>query len=365
MLPAAPVMKEKPPVSFHLIRLSAGAPVAECVNGALRWPAGAVPGAVIGNFDGMHLGHLSLIRLLDDKLSEIPAGSRAAPILLSFVPHPRRMLAGVSRNEARRLATGGDSTHLEITPFRSKCTIAADLGLNYGCFLTFNQALKNLSAVQFVEQVLAGMLGLKAVVVGYDWIFGRGRSGTVEELKRIGAGCGLDVIIAPKFEQADGAGLARVSSSLVRTALAAGDLARIERLTGRCFSLSGRIVRGDQRGEKIGFPTANLHLPSQLLPPDGVYAAWARLSGPGQEPQQAVVNIGVRPTFDGINRKLEVHLPGFSGGPLYHRRLDLEFAGRIRSEMKFVSVEELTNQIKQDIQIARLILGAARAAGSC
>lgn len=195
------------------------------------------------------------------------------------------------------------------------------------------------------------------VVVGYDWAFGRGRTGTVDVLQKLGQQNGIEVLIAPKFEIPVAEGPLRVSSSLVRSALASGDLGRFTVLTGRPFSVSGRVSHGDHRGSQIGFPTANLHLPMQLLPPDGVYAAWSKTAAGISYP--SVLNIGRRPTFNGSDRRVEVHLLDYPGNSLYHQRLELQFVASIRSEQRFESIDALKSQIQQDIQSGRRLLSAA------
>ena len=354
--------------NFHMVRLRAGAArflrsgPASIAAPAITWPEDVLPGAVIGNFDGMHLGHASLADLLKSGLNSRAAelGRRPVGIFMSFVPHPRRVLTGVSRSAARAAAAGGDTKWSELTPFREKCRIAQRHGLDYGCFLTFGAPLQSLSAEQFVSELLVKTLGLKMVVVGYDWKFGKNRQGDVDSLRELGGRFGVEVIVAPKLELSgeDGTPL-RVSSSLVKAALSAGDLDETKRLIGRPFSISGRVRHGDHRGKTIGFPTANLHLPLQLLPPDGVYAAWS--IGPDQAVSPAALNIGTRPTFNGAGRRVEVHLLDPPAGELYGRRLIIEFAAKIRGEQRFESVEALKSQIESDVQTARKILQAAAA----
>ena len=354
--------------AFRLVRLNCG--TAEIPRSgtnlidtrSIGWPENVLPGAVIGNFDGMHLGHASLVELLKSRLSARAAelGRQPAGVFMSFVPHPRRVLTGVSRAEARRIAASGDTRWNELTPFREKCRVARRLGLDYACFLRFAGPLQNLSAEQFVAELLVKTLGLKMVVVGYDWGFGKDRQGDAGRLSELGSRSGVEVIVAPKFELSGTGGVPlRVSSSLVKAALSAGDLEETKRLIGRPFSISGRVCHGDHRGKSIGYPTANLHLPLQFLPPDGVYAAWSIEAGGAVSP--AVLNIGTRPTFNGAERRVEVHLLTPPAGDLYGRRLFVEFAARLRGEHRFESVEALKTQIELDIQTARQILRTAPA----
>lgn len=310
----------------------------------LLGPDSAV-GVTIGNFDGFHLGHEALFERLEHRLNVLSRVQNLRPVrvLLTFVPHPRLVLSELPRSEAIER-----DEFKAITPIRTKVALAESRGFDLVFAVRFTQEFAKLSPEQFIEQYLVSALGAQLVVVGYDWSFGKGREGSAESLQREGQGYGFQVAVVPPMLLED----ERVSSRAVRAAIQKGHLPELEKLLGRRFSLIGRVVHGEARGREIGFPTANLRVKGQLLPPDGVYAV--RVAGETWQ-RDGVANIGVRPSFGGGERLLEVHLLNDPSGELYGERIEVSFVQWIRPEAKFEGVEQLRAQIAQDVQTARAI----------
>jgi len=290
----------------------------------------------VGSFDGVHRGHEAVLR-------EIAARARAAgrhSVLVTFDPHP---LAVVNPAAAPPLLTTG--------PERRE--ILAQTGLDYAVLLRFDRALAAMPPEAFVREVLVAGCGMRELVIGPDHGFGRGRQGDVALLRRLGAEHGFAVDVVPALE-VDGHA---VSSSLVRRAVAGGDLALAGKLLGRRYFATGQVVPGDGRGRTIGVPTANLAgiPPRKLLPPDGVYAVRVEWRG-GQA--DGMMNQGGRPTFDQAARALEVHLLGFDGD-LYGEWLKVEWVARLRDVQRFPSMDALRAQLDRDRSTARAALAAA------
>ncbi|MBI2894805.1 MAG: bifunctional riboflavin kinase/FAD synthetase [Deltaproteobacteria bacterium] len=291
-------------------------------------PVPAPPSVVtIGNFDGVHAGHVEILRRLVARARR----DKLRATVLTFDPHPLVVLA-------REAAPG------LIMPIWRRCTRIEELGVDAILVQPFDAAFAALDPSSFVEDVLRGGLGARVVVVGAGFRFGAGRAGEIDALSRGDFGP-MDVEVVPPVLQSG----EPVSSSRIRAALQRGDIEQATALLGRPYELIGRVVRGDGRGRLLGFPTANLRAENGVLPADGVYA------GVTQEGRAAVVNIGVRPTF-GAGRAVEVHVIDFSGN-LYDRTLGLAILARVRDERKFSSAAELEAQIKQDVARARQIVG--------
>ncbi len=291
------------------------------------------PGGVavsVGVFDGVHLGHRQMLRaLVDDAadLADLPIGA------ITFDRHP---LATIAPERAPLLIT---------TP-EERLALFEQAGLDFAAVLTFDDAMRSLPPAGFVETVLAGGLGARLVVVGDGFRFGLNAAGDVDELRRLGDHFGFAVRGVELLETGSGP----ISSTLLRRAISEGDVATAIDLLGRPFARTGRVVAGDHRGAEIGFPTANLDIrPGLIVPARGVYAAVAVLD---DERIPAVVNVGVRPTFDGVREVVEAHLLDFSAD-LYGRDLTLEFIDRLRAETRFESVAALVAQIGADVELAR------------
>jgi riboflavin kinase/FMN adenylyltransferase len=287
----------------------------------------------VGTFDGVHPGHRAV-------LAEIESRARSAgrkSLLVTFEPHP---LEVVNPAAAPPLLTSG--------PERRE--VLAQTELDYVVFLRFDRALAALAPEAFVRDVLMRRFNMKELVIGYDHGFGRGRSGDVETLRRLGKTDGFAVDVVAPVE----IGGHPVSSTQIRRAVTGGDLATAARLLGRPYSVSGRVVTGAGRGRTIGIPTINLaDVPgNKLFPPDGVYAAWVE-SRAGRF--GAMLNQGPRPTFGEGSRTVEAHLFGFAGD-LYGGWVRVEWVERLRDTRKFSSAGQLMAQLEMDRQQAAKVL---------
>ncbi|MHA1566367.1 MAG: bifunctional riboflavin kinase/FAD synthetase [Alphaproteobacteria bacterium] len=302
-------------------------------------PGDARGGVVaVGNFDGVHCGHQVL--LASAREAALAAG---VPLgVLTFEPHPRRYFQP-------------DTPPFRLTPLRIKARHLAAFGVDVLYVLAFDNGFSRLSAAEFVKDVLVDGLGVAQVVVGADFCFGRKRQGNADYLRAQGADRGFGVdIVAPV---ADGGG-AVYSSSAIRQHLREGRPAQAADLLGHLWEIEGRVLIGDQRGRTIGFPTANVALGDYLPPARGVYAVRAGVdTGDSTKWLDGVANFGVRPTVDGTNLLLEVHLFDFDGD-LYGRHLRVALVDFIRAEQKFAGLEALKSQIAADAKQARALLAA-------
>ncbi len=308
----------------------------------------SVVGLTIGNFDGIHLGHQRLFSELDQNLKELSTklGKPALKILISFWPHPRQVLSGISRTEAL-----SRTDFFNLTTFRKKTNLIAENGFDYFFPIRFSKTFSRLSPVEFVQEYFLNILRASVVVVGDDWSFGSERLGDANELVRLGGKYNFSVKVISAVRQEN----LRVSSGSIKKLLNQGDFAAIAQGLNRNFSVIGRVVKGAGRGRELGFPTANLKLIKQLLPADGVYAGVVIYQG---KRHPAISNIGVRPTFGEHKRVLEVHLLEEQNLQLYSQHLELEFIEKIRDEIRFSSKEDLVQAIKIDIEKAKKILNA-------
>ncbi len=297
-------------------------------------------GAVVavGNFDGVHLGHRAVI-----ERARALARAEGAPLaVLTFEPHPRQVLASPAEP-------------FRLTPFRQKAEALAALDVETLFVAHFDRAFAAHTPEGFVNDVLAGGLGVKHVVVGYDFAFGRGRGGDVASLRALGVAAGFQttqIAAAGDDEHV-------FSASEARKLLAEGVVAALPAILGRYWEVGGRVAGGDRRGRTIGFATANLKVSHLLHPTRGVYALWAGLDDDGGTAwHPAVANLGRRPTFDKTEDLLEVHILGFAGD-IYGHRLRAVFVERVREERKFDGIEALKAQIARDCEAARAILAIA------
>jgi riboflavin kinase/FMN adenylyltransferase len=300
----------------------------------------------IGNFDGVHRGHQAVIG--EAVRGAKPAGVPAA--VLTFEPHPRRFFRP-------------DTPPFLLTRLRTKARVVASLGVDVLFALRFNAAMAGQSAEAFIDDVLLAGLRARHVVIGYDFVFGKGRRGSPELLRDRLAAAGVGATIMPPVASPEAApdsdteGLI-YSSTGVRDALKAGDPAAAARLLGRPFEIEGHVRRGDARGRLLGFPTANIWLGDYLRPALGVYAVRVRIDGAAGRTVEGVANLGLRPTFGGVEPRLEVHLFDFTGD-LYGRRLCVALIVFLRPERKFDGIEALKAQIATDAGAARAALAAA------
>jgi len=279
----------------------------------------------IGNFDGMHLGHQTLLR----ELVRYAGLNNLASAVMTFEPHPREFFT--PHHAPARLAS-----------LREKLEWCAELGVNHVFLVRFDQTFANISSQDFLQHVLIHSIRAQAVMVGEDFRFGAGRSGGVAQI----AEAGIKLITLPEVLIETSNGHQRISSTAVRNALAAGELSVAQRLLGRNYSISGTVVRGQQLGRQLGYPTANVHMRHERPALTGVYAV--KLDGmPG------VANLGVRPTLAGIPKlSLEVHFFDFNGD-LYQRHVHVEFLHKLRDEIKFADLSALKAQIAQDVAAAQ------------
>lgn len=281
----------------------------------------------LGNFDGIHLGHRQVISPV---LSTAP-GNRAT--VVTFSPHPTEFFTGQPRSL--------------LTPLDEKAACLEAMGVQQLVMLPFTQELAALTPQQFVEEILVQHMQAQHVSVGVDFRFGCKRLGTAEDLSAIAAIYSISTTIVPLLTFQG----KRISSSSIRQALLEGDLKTANRMLGRSYSIVGEVVKGQQLGRTIGFPTANLQLPANKeIPRRGVYAV--RVSEPGKEFRLGVMNIGNRPTVNGLTQTIEVHLLDWTGD-LYGHTLTVELEDFIRPEQKFASLEALQAQISADCETAR------------
>jgi len=294
----------------------------------------APPGSAVitlGTFDGVHLGHRAVI----DKTIAIAERESRLSAVLTFDPHPLRV---VRPDAAPRLLT---TTAEKMDLLRRTGAARVDV-------IPFTAYLARFSPRRFVEDVLLAHYGLAHLVVGHDHGFGKDRSGDIETLRAIGAELGFAVTSVPALQIGD----APVSSTRIRNLLLAGDVAPAADLLGRPYSLEGPVVRGEQRGRVLGFPTANVAVDAdKLLPREGIYVVQALIDAEAA-PRRGVMHLGPRPTFFGFSPSAEVFLLDFEGD-LYDRHLQVHFLHRIRDIARFDSAEALQDAIRSDIEIAR------------
>jgi riboflavin kinase / FMN adenylyltransferase len=295
----------------------------------------------VGNFDGVHLGHCSVI-------GEAGRLARASDIpwaVLTFEPHPRRVFKP-------------DQPPFRLTPFRTKARALEKLGVDAMIVQRFNRDFSQRPAEDFVTNVLVQGFGARHVVAGYDFVFGHNRGGNCEMLLAMGQKLGFGFTAVSAVEDTDGM---IYSSTRIRECLNAGDPAGAAAILGRPFEIEGRVAHGDKRGRTIGFPTLNLHLGSVVRPALGVYAVRiGKLTPQGETWMDGVANIGVRPTFGGDNVVLEAHAFDFEGN-LYGQLVTVALIGYIRAEKKFDGLDALKAQIAADCDTARGILNELRA----
>lgn len=291
--------------------------------------------AAIGNFDGVHIGHQSVI-----DLTRKAAKATGAPLgVMTFEPHPR---AYFSR----------DPNPFRLMNAEARANRLAKLGVEKLYEVPFNAALASLTPRAFAQNVITDRLGLKHVVVGADFCFGQGRAGTVEDLQAFGVEMGFGVTVAPILTVES----ANVSSTAIRQALTDGQPRDAAAMLGHWHRIEGEIVRGDQRGRELGFPTANMFITGLHRPKFGVYAVKVDvLDGPHAGTYDAAASIGIRPMFDGDTPNCESYLFDFKGD-LYGARLSVALVEYLRPELKFNRLDALITQMGADCETARKIL---------
>jgi riboflavin kinase/FMN adenylyltransferase len=295
-------------------------------------PGGSV--ACVGAFDGVHLGHRAL-------LDHVVARARAENLVacaISFEPIPREFFA--RGTPVPRLASA-----------REKIERIRAAGIDRVLLLRFDAHLAAMEAEQFVAEVLIARCGIREVWTGADFRFGHNRRGDVAMLERLGQQRGFSARTLPDIE----VGGERVSSSAIRAHLSAGEFEAAGRLLGRAFAIGGHVVRGEQLGRKLGYPTANILLGRRVSPVAGIFAV--RVHGIETMPMPGVASLGMRPMVNGTEPLLEAHLFDFDGD-LYGRRIEVEFVAKLRDEQKFADLDAMVRQIDRDAAEARAILAS-------
>jgi riboflavin kinase/FMN adenylyltransferase len=286
----------------------------------------------LGIFDGIHLGHRKIIGRMVERAAHIGGTS----CVVTFDPHPREIL---NPQEAPDLLTTTDK----------KAELIEQLGVDALCLIRFSKAFANIEARAFVQDFLIGKLHMKVIVEGYDWRFGKDRKGDVNLLREMSKENGFEV------EQLGGVEMDGriISSTLIRELVLSGELERAATYLGRRYSVTGTVVEGSRLGREIGFPTANIRPHHEAIPPNGIYAVWAHMS---ETRKPGTLNIGYRPTVsDEKCRTVEVHIMDFYHD-IYSEEIEITFVEKLRDEKKFSSLEDLSRQIKKDVEKARAIL---------
>jgi riboflavin kinase/FMN adenylyltransferase len=291
------------------------------------------PAVTIGSYDGLHLGHQAII----NRVIELARKERGEAIVLTFEPHPVKFL------------------HPElpiplITPYRKKMILLERFGIDCTINLPFTRDLAAMSAEEFITEIVQQLIAPRWVVVGFNFTFGKDRTGTAEELKKIGERLGFGVEIIPPYTVAGKV----VSSTRIRELIMEGKILEANRMLGMNFFILGTVIHGHARGKDLGFPTANLEITEDLYPKAGVYAASVTIDG---KTHKGVVSIGTNPTFGNGKFAVEVFLFDYQGN-LYGKELQVAFVARLRDEQTFTSPEALVRQIERDVHKAKEILHA-------
>jgi riboflavin kinase/FMN adenylyltransferase len=285
----------------------------------------------VGNFDGVHLGHQTLLK----QVKESAKGISGTSIVFTFEPHPVAIL------KKQKIPL--------ITPFERKIELIAHLGIDVIICPPFTREFSKISATEFVENILIEKIGMKEIIVGHDYAFGRGREGNIELLKELGNELDFRVHVLGPVSVANMV----VSSTRVRELITEGELEKVKFLLNRYYQVSGEVIAGHDRGGRLlGFPTANLRLVNEVFPKNGVYAVEVIYS---DKIYKGVANIGFKPTFGSDALSVETHILDFNHN-IYGKKIRLNFVKRLREEKKFPSIEALATQIKKDVKEARKIL---------
>jgi riboflavin kinase / FMN adenylyltransferase len=289
----------------------------------------------IGVFDGVHRGHQAVV----STSAQHAGGADGTPVVVTFDPHPMKVLRPTQ------------APHL-LTATQHKIRLIRDLGVQHLLIIKFDKAFAATPPEDFVQQLVTYSKPLREICVGHEWSFGKGRRGNLALLRKLGSHFDFDVVGIPAVTLRNSE---VVSSTAIRHAIEAGDLAKAAQMLGREYTILGTVVRGENLGKKIGFPTANLSAHSEQFPPNGVYFAQAKLNGvtyPG------VVNLGYRPTVssDKAERVLEIYLLDFNHD-IYGKDIEVRFVQYLRPEQKFENLDALVRQIELDVQQARKLCG--------
>ncbi len=290
--------------------------------------------ATIGKFDGVHLGHQLILDQLKQKAEQFSLPS----LVILIEPHPEEFFAATAEDCPARL-----------TVISEKLELLESFGIDYVFQLNFNRELSQLSADDYIKDILVNGLGIASFIVGNDFRFGHNRGGDFSLLSQRGEQYGFEVVETAAYERNG----QRISSTYIREELAKGDFGLVEQLLGRAYSIKGEVVQGKQLGTDLGFPTCNINPQRQRIPLHGVYACEVRL---GDRYHPAAVNIGYRPTISECGSALlEAHILDFNED-LYGKVIEVIFREKIREEVKFESLEALTQQISADVDRVRELL---------
>lgn len=289
--------------------------------------------ATIGNFDGLHLGHQAILT----RLRELSAEYELPGVVMTFEPQPLEYFRP-------------GEVPARLTTLREKALLLDRCGIDRLVCLHFDKRLASLSAQDFIQQLLVDRLGLKALVIGDDFRFGQGRDGDRTLLEQAGRQHGFSVIALDTHQ----VGHERVSSTLVREALAAADLDRAEVLLGRRYGNAGRVIHGEKRGRRLGVPTLNIDMKRLHAPLSGVFVSRVHQLTPA--PRPAISYIGTRPVFNGRRLFLETHIFDYDDD-CYGRLVEVEYLDRLRPDQMFASVDDLVRQMHADMKSAREYLG--------
>lgn len=287
-----------------------------------------------GTFDGVHLGHQKILK----RIREIARSIQGETVLITFWPHPRLVLH--PHNHQLRL----------LSTFEEKANLLRQLGIDHLVTIPFTQEFSQMSSKEFIQQILIDRIHTRKLVIGYDHRFGKNREGSFEYLQQHSQEFGFELEEISR-EDVEEIG---VSSTKIRKALESGDIRTANLYLGRPYELNGLVVKGQQIGRSIGFPTANIHVPNdyKLIPKDGVYAVEAKVE---DQLYKAMLNIGNRPTVDGTKKTVETHLFDFQGD-LYNKLITVYFRDFIREEQKFDGLEALKKQLIEDQKTAKSVL---------
>ena len=288
----------------------------------------------IGTYDGVHIGHQKIL----NRLIEVARMNKGESVLISFWPHPRMVL-------------NNDSGFLKlINSMDEKQELLRETGIDHLILIPFTREFAQTSSADFVRNILVKAIGTKKLIIGYNHRFGKNREGSFESLVKDSVKYGFQVEEIPKHE-IDHIG---ISSTIIRKSLADGDIGTAEKYLGHPFFLDGLVIHGDKLGKTIGFPTANLQIEEayKLIPGDGVYAVKVKIDG---SLFNGMLNIGFRPTVDGQNKKIEVHILEFTH-EIYGKKINITFVKKVRNEKKFASLQELKKQLENDKQVILRIL---------
>ena len=289
----------------------------------------------IGNFDGVHIGHQALFHEVIEKADAL----KGTAIAMTFEPHPMRVL---KKNNHPPL----------ITLYEQKQELIERSGIDVLICVPFTKEFAELSAEKFIKELLIKKIGMKAIIVGEDYTFGKNREGNLAVLKSYASQLGYEVIVA-EWIKATRDVPDRISSTRVRKLVMAGQIESARKMLGRHYQIRGLVVRGRDRGGKLlGIPTANINLQDELCPKTGIYAVTVEYRS---RLYKGVANIGYSPTFNDNEFTVEVHILAFSDN-IYGQKIRVNFIERIRDEKKFGHIDELKSQIHRDIEAARKIL---------